>query len=610
MLQKEIKSERLHKSRTVRAKDDATLTLKMLLQKAMWERQWREFGEIEMFMDELQKARLRNRSDFEDWVYSLKGPLYQVLSRQLHRFDVDPHCKKLLTAIEQALVQAISREEDLWDLWKQDIRSAVPELKPTKPPRLGKEPERSDSVYEVSLEAKEEFAKEKRPSGLERKPERSDLVYQPRFSFLDKLISSRKEKKSRKLEETFESDIASWIQYEKTVAEWMEHREREATKLFSADLEKWRNYESQLNRYNAAAHAFSQALQALNDLQAKHIAGKPSAVVDVCDLFLMSSMYSPRYPQDYELSYDFQTKILIVEYLLPSIDHMPKCKEVKLGGKPLILLSETARRKLYDSALYQIALRSTYELYEADNMELIDSIVFNGWIRTFDKATGEELTLCILSLQTNRAEFKAINLAYVDPKDCFKGLKGVGSSKLHAISPVAPILQIDRKDKRFVSSYEVANSIDDSINLAAMDWEDFEHLVRELFEKEFAQDGGEVKVTQASRDGGVDAIAFDPDPLRGGKIVIQAKRYTNVVGVAAVRDLYGTIMNEGAMKGILVTTSEYGPDAYTFAKDKPITLLNGSNLLHLLEKHGHRARIDLREAKAIFAEREKDKKAN
>jgi len=25
-------------------------------------------------------------------------------------------------------------------------------------------------------------------------------------------------------------------------------------------------------------------------------------------------------------------------------------------------------------------------------------------------------------------------------------------------------------------------------------------------------------------------IAFDPDPIRGGKIVIQAKRYTNVVG--------------------------------------------------------------------------------
>lgn len=50
-----------------------------------------------------------------------------------------------------------------------------------------------------------------------------------------------------------------------------------------------------------------------------------------------------------------------------------------------------------------------------------------------------------------------------------------------------------------------------------MDWEDFEHLIRELFEKEFSQSGGEVKVTRTSRDHGVDAVAFDPDPLRGGK---------------------------------------------------------------------------------------------
>ncbi len=114
-----------------------------------------------------------------------------------------------------------------------------------------------------------------------------------------------------------------------------------------------------------------------------------------------------------------------------------------------------------------------------------------------------------------------------------------------------------------------------------------------------SSNGGEVKITQASRDGGVDAIAFDPDPIRGGKIIIQAKRYTNVVGVSAVRDLYGTVMNEGATKGILVTTSNYGNDAYEFAKGKPLTLMNGANLLFLLEKHGHKARIDLKEAKEL-----------
>ena len=120
-----------------------------------------------------------------------------------------------------------------------------------------------------------------------------------------------------------------------------------------------------------------------------------------------------------------------------------------------------------------------------------------------------------------------------------------------------------------------------------MDWEDFEHLVRELFERVFGVDGGEVRVTQASRDQGVDAIAFDPDPIRGGKFVIQAKRYNNLVPVSAVRDLYGTMLNEGATKGILVTTAYYGPEAHDFAKDKPLKLIDGSELLGMLEHYGH-----------------------
>jgi restriction system protein len=173
------------------------------------------------------------------------------------------------------------------------------------------------------------------------------------------------------------------------------------------------------------------------------------------------------------------------------------------------------------------------------------------------------------------------------------------------LTPIQPILQISKGDKRFVEGHSVTGEIDNSTNLAAMDWEDFEHLIRELFEKEFQSSGGEVKVTRASRDGGVDAVAFDPDPIRGGKIVIQAKRYTNTVGVSAVRDLYGTVVNEGATKGILVSTADYGPDAYEFAKGKPLTLLNGSNLLHLLEKHGHHAKIDLREAKRMLTDKER-----
>jgi hypothetical protein len=82
-------------------------------------------------------------------------------------------------------------------------------------------------------------------------------------------------------------------------------------------------------------------------------------------------------------------------------------------------------------------------------------------------------------------------------------------------------------------------------------------------------------------------------PIFGGKVVIQAKRYKNTVGVSAVRDLFGTMQNEGASKGILVTTSGYGKASFEFAQNKPLELLSGSNLLYLLEEHaGITAKIE------------------
>ena len=199
-----------------------------------------------------------------------------------------------------------------------------------------------------------------------------------------------------------------------------------------------------------------------------------------------------------------------------------------------------------------------------------------------------------------KEQFEEIDLDHVDPKACFKALKGVSAAKLIDVTPVNPVLILDKTDHRFIDGHNVTTH--SGTNLASMDWQEFEQLVRQVLEMEFGKDGGEVKVTRASRDGGVDAVIFDPDPLRGGKIIVQAKRYTNTVPVSAVRDLYGTLINEGVSSGILITTSDYGPDSYDFAKDKPLKLLNSGHLLGLLQKNGMQGYIDLEEAKRVLKE--------
>ena len=426
---------------------------------------------------------------------------------------------------------------------------------------------------------------------IERAPKYEDAKYQPKLGFLDKIIKSRKNEKLKIVEAQFKKDLVTWAnakekteaQYIKAMAEWEQARDE---------------YIRERDKNNAT----------IDKKHETYLQGETEAILDYFDIVLSSSEYPDYLPQSYDIDFNPEGNFLVVNYQLPNSATIPTVKEVKyIQSRDKFKenhIPKTKFNKLYDNLLYQIALRTIHELFEADKINAITFVVFNGYVKSVDPATGQEKVACILSLQANRKEFEAINLAKVEPRACFKNLKGISSSKLYSLTPIAPILRIDREDKRFISPYAVANELGEEYNLAAMDWEDFEHLIREIFEEEFASTGGEVRVTRASHDGGIDAIAFDPDPIRGGKIAIQAKRYTNTVGVSAVRDLYGTVINEGAAKGILVTTADYGPDAYEFAKGKPLTLLNGNNLLHLLEKHGHKAKIDIQEAKKLLAEKE------
>jgi restriction system protein len=462
-----------------------------------------------------------------------------------------------------------------------------------------------DTVDWESLKKKGNFS-EKKPSKKSYKeyqpqPNKNSDEFIPTFTFFEKLSKSKKERKIQEYENMYLKAISEWGKKKSLI----DTNNRNIDKEHEAQIKEW---EKRKNIYLQEQKVFNTKI---DEMKQSYLAKDVNSIIEYCEMVLNNSEYPESFPKNFELEYNPENKILIIEYQLPPLECFPNVKEVKYIATRKELkesyISESQLNRMFDEGMCKITLRTIHEIFEADSVNAIDAISFNGWVKSINKATGKDENNCILTIQVKKDEFLEIVLSRIDPKTSFKSLKGVASSKLSSLTPVQPILQISKTDKRFVEGYDVADTIDNSTNLAAMDWEDFEHLIRELFEKEFQSSGGEVKITQASKDGGVDAIAFDPDPIRGGKIVIQAKRYTNTVGVAAVRDLYGTVVSEGATKGILVSTADYGTDAYQFAKDKPLTLMNGSNLLHLLERHGHHAKIDIREAKKILAEQEKSK---
>lgn len=555
----------LNKHRIIRGESVSIVKMKASLQVSEWDERWavvesRDQARADKTATKLQLAE--NKALAAERTQEAQQELDQLAGLLKATLDVDDTLN--------------------WDDLKD--KTPFPERKPVKP----KAPP-SPSMGKVPME-----------------PAAQDYKYRPKLGILEWIIPSRKARVKASCQLAFDVDHANWLAQKAQVQQSYDAALRahadaieQASNSFKKDTEEWDARRNQYNLGKAEEHAQVDAKRAAYE------ALDPEAIIEYCDLVLSSSDYPAYFPQEFDFDYDADGRMLVVDYKLPAPDDLPRLKSVKFVPAREEFeeqnISDAQAQKLYDDVLYQITLRTIHELFEATKIEALEAVVVNGIVTALDRTTGKHVTACVLSLSAKQDEFMAINLAFVDPKACFKSLKGVGSSKLHGLAAVAPIIQLNRNDKRFVASYEVANTLDEGVNLAAIGWEDFEHLIRELFEKEFSSHGGEVKVTQASRDGGVDAIAFDPDPIRGGKIVIQAKRYTNLVGVSAVRDLYGTVMNEGANKGILVTTSTFGPDSYAFANGKPLVLLSGANLLHMLEKHGHKARIDLQQAKQLAA---------
>lgn len=365
----------------------------------------------------------------------------------------------------------------------------------------------------------------------------------------------------------------------------------------AAEREKRAKFHQLKAAYEARKAAFdgerSRHNAEIDEFEAQYRRAAPAAVVAYCEMVLSRSEYPEMgFPQKFKAAYGEGSRELVVEYDLPEPSVVPEVSEYKYTKSKDAIETRPRkvgeRKQLYQDVVASIALRTIHELLEADQADAINLVTFTGVVDTTDLATGKPVRVPVISVRAPKADFMQLRLDKVDKSLCLKNLGAKVSARPDELQAVKPIIEFDMVDPRFVEQGDALSGLESRPNLMEMTPTEFEVLVANLFGKM----GLESKLTRASRDGGVDAVAYDPRPVLGGKVVIQAKRYRNTVGVEAVRDLYGTMLNEGANKGILVTTSGFGPDAYNFSKDKPVELIDGGGLLYLLREHaGVDARI-------------------
>lgn len=362
-------------------------------------------------------------------------------------------------------------------------------------------------------------------------------------------------------------------------AQAAEARRLQQLTAYRQQYDRWADAQlAEVRRHNGGIAEMAAALRS----------GDPGAVVEYFSAALYASTARPEgMPCQVSASYDSAARQLVLNWELPKYDIVPETKSVRYmptaDREKETARPDAERRALYRDVLAQCVLLALREVFAADEFGALDSVALNGYVDDHDPATGRQAQIFLATVMATRSAFGDLRLEQVNGVDCLvEGLRGQLSARPDRRTAIRPA-----RIPEDVSEGVVTQGGDEEPDLYELDPVAFESLIADLFRAM----GMQAVTTQRSNDGGVDVDATDPAPIRGGKIVVQVKRYRNTVPPTAVRDLYGTVQGAGANKGVLVTTSGFGPGSHTFANGKPLELVSGSELVDLLHRHGLRGRL-------------------
>jgi restriction system protein len=284
-----------------------------------------------------------------------------------------------------------------------------------------------------------------------KEPLQTDSKFQPQFNFLEKyLFKSWQQKKIDKSIQDFKNSHSNWLAekalIEKQNKDNIEKYEQE-TISYNKEIERTKEqnrdevieWEMRKEKYYKDQSDFNNKIDLMKE---EYLQKKPHSIIENCDLVLNNSKYPDYFPKTYELDYNPNKELLIIDFCLPQIESLPRTKSVKYvkteDNFKETSISNTALNQLYSSVVFQVAIRTVHEIFEADVVSAISSVCFNGYVDN-DKIEY------IISYQADKKTFNKLNLKGLDCKETIKNYKGKFTAKL---TEIEPLIKIEHKTKQ------------------------------------------------------------------------------------------------------------------------------------------------------------------
>ena len=339
----------------------------------------------------------------------------------------------------------------------------------------------------------------------------------------------------------------------------------------AAEADRRRQFTRERAAYDAAVAKFTTAVTAHNagvdEFQRDCWAADPEAVAQFCTLVLDSSVYPEGFPHQTRTVYRPDQKEVVIEWELPPPSVIPLDRDyLYLATRDAIDASPRAEKEIeevYRAVIAQMALRTVHEILISTPGGVIERVTFYGKVCAADPATGQPVEPLLLQVSTEREAFTPYLLSDTNPVSSLNHLNALLSPHPCDLEPVQPAVDFDSLSARFnvVAGIDAMAGPDSRRDVLAMTPYEFEHLVRQIFEKA----GMQAWNTEAIKEDGVNAVAASRDAVFSGPCVIQAKRWRDPVGAEEVRALASVMEGKRAAKGILVTTSWVTTDGHAIA---------------------------------------------
>ncbi len=165
----------------------------------------------------------------------------------------------------------------------------------------------------------------------------------------------------------------------------------------------------------------------------------PEAIEEYVGIVLSNSVYPESFPVTHEHTFDLATRELTLSVTVPEPSTVPVVKEYRyVKAKDEInstSLPVRAQKDRYANAVWQVALRTLHEVFEADRAGKIHSIALTVGTDTIAAATGNPETVPLVVVAADRKTFNDFDLANVVPHATLNHLGAAVSKSPFDLSP-------------------------------------------------------------------------------------------------------------------------------------------------------------------------------